>query len=208
MKRAAIISLLLLCCLTSAWAQRSIADIRKAYKQQKELMAQMSDDFPAEGIPPQYYQLRVAQNLPGTGVHQEDVRFYYSGHPSADEDDPYPTHALTYASASYNFAARQFWEEYLYDDDGRVCFIYARTPDVDFPKIHELRIYLEGNRLLRFSAKEAPDASALEGDADAFKQVYEGKEIPENFADCCERLANRADANKQLFQSIDSHTYK
>ena len=38
-------------------------------------------------------------------------------------------------TAKYNFAAREYYEEYLYDDKGQVMFIYAYTPNEDLTKI-------------------------------------------------------------------------
>lgn len=194
MKRFIIMSLVLLGCLQVAQAQNTIESIRQAYQAQKQVIAQMSDDFPAEGCPPEYYHLHVVQNLPGTGPHHENIRMYYAEVPS-EEDVIYPPHYLTFVSSKYNFAAREFYEEFLYDDKGQVIFIYARTPDVDFPKIHELRLYFDGERLLRLNVKE-------EG-----KDVYTGTTVPEQYAEFCSQYKARASRFLEEFKSIDDNTY-
>ena len=112
-------ALTLLLCLVwslSAVAQNTIDSIRKEYQGVKEWIALMSENFPSDGIPPEYYELRVAQNLAGSGPHHENIRMYYGELASDEEGDPYPPHFLRFATAEYNFAAREYHEEYLFDD--------------------------------------------------------------------------------------------
>ena len=197
-------------CLQTAFAQNTIASIRKAYQEQKEAIALMSDDFPGEGTPPVYYHLHVAQNLPGTGPHHENVHMYYGELPSEEEGDPFPPHYLSFVSSKYNFAAREYYEEYLYDDKGRVMFIYARTPDVDFPKMHELRLYFDGDRLLRLNVKAADDLNSFEDKAvstASFKDVYTGTTIPEQYKEACSMYKSYARRFLEVFKAIDGNTY-
>ena len=77
MKRTIILTIVFVGCLQTALAQNTIESIRKAYQEQKEAIAQMNDEFPGEGTPPVYYHLHVSQNLPGTGMHHENVHMYY-----------------------------------------------------------------------------------------------------------------------------------
>lgn len=215
MRRAVILSIVLAGCVQAALAQNTIASIRKAYQEQKENIARMSDNFPSEGIPPEYYHLRVSQNLPGTGGHFENVRFYYGEERQEEKDgeeyNPYPPHYLTFVSSKYNFAAREFYEEYLYDENGQVMFIYARTPDLDFPKMHELRLYFDGKRLLRLNVKEAEDLESFEDAAlkkAQFKDIYTGTTIPEAYEQFCNMYKNQAKRFLSVFKSIDDNTYK
>ena len=134
-----VVFTLLLCIAgyLSVSAQNTVESIRKEYQNVHEWMAQMGDNFPSDGIPPVYFDLRVVQNLPATGPHQENIRMYYGELESEEEGDPYPPHYLRFVTAKYNFAAREFYEEYLYDDKGQVMFIYAITPS-DFWRYHPL----------------------------------------------------------------------
>ena len=210
--RKTVIVTLLLCTgwTLTASAQNTIESIRKTYQSVKEGIAQMSEDFPSEGIPPEYYHLRVLQNLPGTGGHEENIRMYYGELESEEEGDPYPPHYLRFATAKYNYAAREFYEEYLYDDKGQVMFIYALTPDVTLGEVwpYELRMWFDGKRLLRFNAKKFYgtatyfDINSLkEG---SFKDEYTGKTIPEKFSDEVNRCKKSAQNKLKLFKAIDN----
>ena len=149
--------LLGLCWTLTVNGQNTVESIRKNYQGVQQWINQMSDNFPSDGIPSEYYDLRVEQNLPGTGPHHESIRMYYGELEPEEEGDPYPPHYLRFARIKYNYAAREFYEEYLYDDKGQVMFIYALTPDVEgggdiWP--YELRMWFDGKRLLRFNAKK------------------------------------------------------
>jgi len=210
MKRTLILSLMLASCLQATLAQNTIESIRKAYQAQKEVIAKMSDNFPSEGIPPEYYHLHVAQNLPGTGPHHENIRMYYDEIKTA-EDDIYPPHYLTFTSSRYNFAAREFYEEYLYDQNGQVMFIYARTPDVEFSKIHEFRLYFDGKQLLRLNVREIEDSASTGGTAitpPQHKDIYTGTTIPEPYQDFCSQYKKRAQQFLNLFKTVDENTYQ
>ena len=157
-KKVAFTLLLCVAWALSAFAQQTVESIRKEYQAVHEMIAQMTpggDDTPE--IPPEYYDLQVLQNLPGTGPHKENIRMFYGEEEQDDEEEynPYPPHFLRFATAKYNFAAREFYEEYLYDAKGRVLFIYALTPDVGDDMVpYELRLYFDGEHLLRFTAKK------------------------------------------------------
>jgi hypothetical protein len=204
---------LLLCMawVLTASAQHTVESIRKEYQSVHEWITLMSDNFPSDGIPPEYFDLRVVQNLPATGPHHENIRMYYGELEPEEEGDPYPPHYLRFTTIKYNYAAREFYEEYLYDDKGQVMFIYALTPDVEgggdiWP--YELRMWFDGQRLLRFNAKkfEGPldylDIATLK--KGTFKDEYTGKTIPEKFVSEADRCKQRAQRYLSLFKSIDN----
>ena len=154
--------------------------------------------------------LQVMQNLPGTGPHLEDINMFY-GEEESDDDVIYPPHYLRFTTIKYNYAAREFYEEYLYDDKGQVMFIYALTPDVEgggdiWP--YELRMWFDGQRLLRFNAKkfEGPldylDIATLK--KGTFKDEYTGKTIPKKFVSEADRCKQGAQRYQSLFKSIDN----
>ena len=210
-----VVFTLLLCIAgyLSVSAQNTVESIRKEYQNVHEWMAQMGDNFPSDGIPPVYFDLRVVQNLPATGPHQENIRMYYGELESEEEGDPYPPHFLRFVTAKYNFAAREFYEEYLYDDKGQVMFIYAITPDVTSGDIipYELRMWFDGKQLLRFNAKKynGPmtylNISTLK--KGPFKDEYTGKTIPELYQSEVERCQQRAQRFLTMFKGIDDNTY-
>jgi len=138
---------------------------------------------------------------------------YYGELEPEEEGDPYPPHYLRFVTVKYNFAAREFYEEYLYDDKGQVMFIYAITPDVVIPEMspYELRMWFDGDRLLRFMAKKAEgsldDMSITSLRKATFKEVYTGKTIPEMYQDETDRCRQRARRFLKMFKGIDDNTY-
>lgn len=194
----------------SALAQNSIETIRQEYKGVKEWIAMMSEDFPADGIPPEYYELRVLQNLAGSGPHRENIRMYYGELESEEEGDPYPPHFLRFATAEYNFAAREYREEYLFDNKGRLMFIYVLTPDVTMETVRELRMWFDGDRLLHFTAKKADGLDYIDLETlrkTTFQEEYSGTTIPDLYLNETNRCQHRALRLLGMFENIDGNTY-
>ena len=213
-KRVSFTLLLWAAWTLTASAQNTIQSIRKAYQDVHEMIDYMTpkgDDIPA--MPPEYFDLQVVQNLPATGGHKENIRMYYGELKPEEEGDPYPPHYLRFVTAKYNFAAREFYEEYLYNDKGQVMFIYAITPDVTIGEIkfYELRMWFDGKRLLRFTAKKAEepleynDFSSLR--KATFKEEFSGTSIPELYQDETRRCQLRAHRFLTMFKGIDDNTY-
>lgn len=211
MKKVAF-ALLFATLIATVGAQNTIESIRQAYTEVHEWISHMMPNEEGEtGMPPEYYELNVIQNLPGTGPHREVIRMFY-GEEETEDGVIYPPHYLRFATAKYNFAAREFYEEYLYDNKGRVMFIYAITPDAD-PNMTpcELRMWFDGKRLLRFSVKkyEGPkgylDIATLS--KSTFKEVYSGIDIPEMYKEEATRCKDRALRFLEMFKGIDRNTY-
>ncbi len=167
MKRITLTIGLLCCMMLSVNAQTTVESIRERYNGIKSTLADMMQE---DGIPAEYCQLRLKQNLPATGPHFEDVLLYWGD----DEDDEYaiyPNHHICYAQTKYNFAAREFYEEYLYDDKGNLIFIYAHNPDIGFDDglIYDFRFYLNKGKVMNVIVKWSTDGGKT------FKDVYTGK---------------------------------
>ena len=185
MKKTVISILLCAAFVMCAQAQkRTVESIRQTYAEVHEWISHMMPNDEGEtGMPPEYYELNVIQNLPATGKHEEKVRMFY-GEIESEDDPIYPDHYLRFATAKYNFAAREFYEEYLYDDKGRVMFIYAITPDVELGAVtpYEIRMWFDGERMLRLSVKKLDDPAGYIDIATLskakFKEVYSGNSIP------------------------------
>lgn len=209
-KKFAITLLLCTAWALTAGAQNTVESIRKMYQGIHERIRQITPNEEGEtAYPPVYYDLNIVQNLPGTGPHHENIRMLYDEVETA-EDLVYPPHYLNFVTAKYNFAARQFYEEYLYDDKGQVMFIYAITPDVgDDITPYELRLWFDGNRLLRFTAKKAEDnwgeSENLSGIR--FSEEYLGTTIPQKYRQETDRCRERSQRFLEVFKSIDENTY-
>ncbi len=212
MKRTIILTIVLVGCLQVALAQNTIESIRKAYQAQQAEIAEMAEDFPYDGYPPCYYQLSVVMNLPATGLHRENIRMYFGEMAQDDEDNynPYPPHYLSFLTTKYNYAAREFYEEYLYDKNGQVMFIYAQTPDIDMSCMHELRLYFDGQKLLRLNVKKSDDLKSYDDTAikvAGFKDVFTGTSIPEAYKEFCDMYQKKAQQYLSMFNSIDGTVY-
>ena len=198
MRRVIIVIAFLTFSTLVAHAQYTIEDIRKSYASVKEYIAQMSGDFPTDGIPHEYYHLNVEQNLPGTGPHHEHVWMYFG---EQEVDAIYPPHYLWFTTKKYNYAVREYYEEYLYDNQGRIMFIYATNPDVVFGEIYEFRLYFDGQRLLKCIVKQR------QADEKTYREVYNGPTIPEAYQETTGMLQGNATVNLRLFKEIDNVSY-
>jgi len=181
----------------SASAQTTVESIRKEYQAVQEDIALMMPNEDGETPwPPVYFDLHVLQNLPGTGSHREHIRMYYNEMDS-DEDQVYLPHYLRFTTAKYNFAAREFYEEYLYDEKGQAMFVYALTPDIaDDLTPYELRMWFDGKRLLRFSVRKYKG-----------EELFTGTTIPKLYQGESDRLRQRALRFLDMFKGIDNNTY-
>ena len=197
-----------------ASAQHTVGSIRKEYQSVHEWIGHMMPDSTGEyGFPPEYYDLHVVQNLPATGGHHEYIRMFFEDDEEVADSIIYPPHILRFVTSKYNFAASEFYEEYLYDKKGRPMFIYAITPyaveDEHIP--YELRMYFDGARLLRFTAKKADNVGRFEAETlqgFTYTEVYSGATIPEKYRMETDRCIERASQFLTLFRGIDDNTYK
>ena len=184
--------------MLSAGAQVDVEMIDNSYREVKAWIALMDESFPSEGIPPEYYELTVRENLPGSGPHREITRMYWGELPTEDEGEIYPPHFLRLAT-----------EEYLYDEDGNVMFIYALTPDVssDMVPVYELRMWYDRQHLLRFTAKRAEGLDYIDLETlrkASFQEEFSGNTIPEKFRSETDRLLGRSQGLLGMFKIIDN----
>ena len=196
-KKKIILTIGLLCCMMlNINAQVTVESIRKEYNSIKSDLAEMMKE---DGIPAEYCQLHVAQNLPGTGPHFEDVLFYWGDN---DDDEIYPSHYVRYASTKYNFAVREYYEEYLYDQKGNTLFIYARNPEIGFDDgiIYDFRFYLNKGKVMNVIVKSSTDGGKT------FKDMYTGKTVPEKYAEEYKRCLDASKRYKNLYDAIDYGT--
>ena len=199
-QRVSMIAVLVLLALGSlaqtAKAQDVKSAIRQHYAEAKAYIEQMKqveaegDQYPV----PQVFSVKVEQNLPGTGYHEEDIKMYYREEQDSDEQI-YPDLLLDFATKHYNFAARTYYEEYLYDKEGRLAFFYGSTPDIEEAMTyeHELRFYFDKGQLIEVLVKRRP----IEGGT--FTTIYQGKALPEAYQGYYE---SRLSASKDIMQTF------
>lgn len=134
-------------------AQDVIGDIRNHYALAQARAVDNAermlseDEYPA----PSYKQYQYVTVLPGSGRHEQQLMMYEE----CEENDygEVVRQRLDFATNRYNYAARQFYEEYLYDAEGRVEFIYAMNPDLNDFNGGELRMYFHKGRLEKIQVK-------------------------------------------------------
>lgn len=172
-----ILLLLAFCALSqTALAQDVKKAIRLHYAEAKAYVDQVKK-MEAEGFSypvPQYFSAHVKQNLPATGFHQEEVLMYYKERRDSDSQI-YPSLYLDFAVKKYNFAAREYYEEYLYDEQGRIQFIYATAPILDYENDYEFRLYFSDGQLVELLVKRRPQGKG------EYTTVYTGKTVPEEY---------------------------
>ena len=201
MKQIALTLILALGCLAeTAQAQDAKAAIRqhyaaaKAYVEQQQAVEAGGDIYPVT----QCFTVQVKQNLPATGYHYEDVKMYYREEQDSDEQI-YPDLFLDFATKRYNFAARTYYEEYLYDQQGRIEFIYATLPDLNEGKDYELRFYFSKGELIETIVKRRPMGDGT------FETVYQGKTVPKGYSDSYESRLGAAKGIQDLFKTINAN---
>ena len=182
----------------NSFEKKAIENVRQRYAEMKKMIDMMGEgadwqdraedaDSPG-GWPPEYFHVKVVQNLPGTGYHEENVRMFYEEERSG-EDEVYPPLRLAYASSKYNFAAREFYHEFLYDEKGDLIFLYGQVPDTERGVVLLLRFYIKDSKVVwtMVSERSLQDDSVTEVYADsALLQEY--REYLDSFCDYSNRI--------------------
>lgn len=97
---------------------------RDRYAQGLETIATIRQ-YEADDIPAINYATVVRkQNWPGAGMTNDKIEFFYTE--VEDEYDPNPVdYKLMFIRRTYNMAAKEYFEEYVYDEDANPLFWYA-----------------------------------------------------------------------------------
>lgn len=105
---------------------------------------------------------------------------------------------LDFATKKYNFAARQFYEEYLYDNQGRIQFIYGLESDYGDVYQREYRFYFNQGKLIDVNIKSRAN------DGDTFKDVFSGNSVPKEYNSYYQGRISSAKSVMSIFKSIDA----
>lgn len=205
MKRIIAFVGMMVCVLTVS-AQDAVSTIRKHYTETQQMVAQYAE-WEKEGdwtMPcPMYYEVNIKQNLPGTGYHKEWIRLYfyekenYEGQP----DEPMLFRNIHFVTAKYNYAAREFYDEYLFDEKGNLEFIFARNADIDDFKGGEYRFYFKDGKLIKVIV------SVRNLETEKYEQKYTGAKVPADYESDYNNYLGSAEHYKDLFKTIDAGTF-
>ena len=204
MRKKVVLLLCFAACLQSGWAQNTMESIRQRYGAIKDYIASHTGTNEDDGGEwAEFYHVEARQFLPGTGGHKEDVYMYFN---EREEEKIYPSHYLNFATTKYNFSAREFYEEYLYDADGKVAFIYARYPDASFSEVledkeYEFRFYFNKGKLFRALIKNKDYGQQ------AYKDVYSGSAPNGEYTSLYQSLLGKAEKIRHMFIAIEKEAY-
>ena len=205
-KRFSLLMLLTVLSLHAAWAQNTIESIRQRYAEAKEYARTHTGSDLYDGADfGEYYHLESRQWLPGTGGHIEHTYMYY-GEVDCDEDVIYKPHWLTFVTKRFNYAAREYYQEFLYDIDGKVVFIYAYDPMTQLEgdesdNQYEFRFYFSKGRPMKAIVKRK------HGDDKEFRQVYDDNTIRPAYLEQYYELLKASHTMHQLFVDIEKEAY-
>lgn len=211
------ITLCLIACIQCGWAQNTVESIRKRYADIKEMITPTSgeeENFNDGATFTQCYKVEASHWLPATGGHRENITFYF-GEKENEEDEVYASHFLTFVTTKYNYAVREYYEEYLYDEDGKIAFIYANAPyeyvDEDegkpneTPQQFEYRFYFNKGKLLNAVVKKRPVEA---NPTIPFKVDYEGTKLNKNYNRALQQYLHSAEKYSKLYDVLDQTTYE
>ena len=187
-------------------AQNTVKSIRKRYADAKEYARTHTGSNLNDGADfGQFYHMEARQWLPGTGGHIEDTYLYYDENYVADSVI-YKPHYLVFATKRFNYAAREYYQEFLYDADGKIAFIYAYDPMIQLDgdendMQYEFRFYFSKGRPIKAIIKHK---NYNEND---FQQTYSGTTIPAKYSSSYKDLLSASNSILQLFKDIEKEAY-
>ena len=189
----------------SASAQDAVSLIRKHYAEAQQKVAEYTKNEQEGEMPfPQYYELKISQNLPGSGPHVERVKLYFYEHDLADEYEPggaLLSRSVHFVTTKYNYAAREFYEEYLYDEQGNIEFAYLRNADMNEFTGGELRLYFKQAKLIKVLV------NLRDPQTEKYNQTYSGATLPSQYQSTYDLCMLHVDRFKSLFAEIDRSTF-
>lgn len=206
MKKRIFVLLSFVICLQAGWAQNTVESIRQRYMEMKEYIAQNQGSDTYDGaFFGEYYHLQARQWLPATGGHLEDTYLYW-GEAESDDTVIYKPHYVKFVTKKFNYAAREYYQEYLYDPDGNVAFIYAYDPMTqlegdDDDMQYEFRFYLNKGRLIKAIIKRK---NWQEQD---FKEVWSGTTLKPIYKSAFDEYKGVSRTMRELFINIEKEAY-
>lgn len=204
MKQTILFICLLIMGTLAAQAQDAKKAIRQHYADVKAQVSQIQelektgDTYPV----PQTYTVIIKQNLPATGYHEETLQMFYREELKNDEQI-YADLYLDFATQKYNFAAREYYQEYLYDKQGNIEFIYSIEPDVINGIDYEYRFYFSKGRLIDVLVKSRKTGAG----ETIFNTIYQGKTVPAQNIDEYKARVASSKSIMNVFKSIDKNRH-
>jgi len=179
---------------------QTVESIRKDYTAAKDLEKRQKGDE-ASGI--NVFQTKVYKMWPGSGPHEAQVTMYCSNNEDDEDYSAYLDNSICFVTTSYNVAARSYYEEYMYDGNEKIEFIYARgvddSGDPESWSEYEYRFYFDANGVIKLIVKRRPW-----GDETPFAQEYSGATVPDKYKEELKRFQSSSKYFKDLFDTLDN----
>ena len=174
---------------------------RTKYTEGKDLIANNTE----KDKPSNYTTMVRKQNWPTTGQRVEETEFYYNE--IGNENEPYATgYALCMVCNTYNVAAREYYEEYVYDDNGQPLFFYARYDEANlgYPGKTELRQYYdaEGNAIRTIYKTSDKDGKMKESNENSDSEIVQSGKVMLRF------VADNFAHHKAVFDTVYNYNNK
>lgn len=172
-------------------SQDAVVKIRNRYNDfQAAQKAKQSDDIPQSVV-----TMTIKRNLPGSGPQIVTQKIYFGDDYDYEEDKLILD--VEFVSLSYNYAARNYYEEYLYDDNNNLIFAYARYPfeDLDGDMI-EARVYYENNNIIKVLMKRKTDKDKQ------YTQFYSDRKVPSKYKSKIDDLTETGKRNISFMNEI------
>lgn len=126
---------------------QNVVSIREQYDKVQENIRQQEEIAEMRN----HMELTFMHNVPGIGPQTFNYDLYFAPYETNGEGITLP-HQLRYAFGKYNVAARDFYEEYLFDKSGQLIYIFSRCPLESLEEgnaLKETRIYLQNHKPFR-----------------------------------------------------------
>lgn len=200
MKRIFIMFAIMFSIASMSFGQQTIDKIRTHYNEMRSYVDQMAtwdEEYPV----PTFYHVKIQENYPGTGRHEEDVYIYHDIVEPVADDVIFPPKRISFVTSKYNFAARGFYEEYLYDEKGNIEFIYGFAEYDEEDKDWEYRFYFKDGKPIKCIVK---NRGYVDGNADSkgFSVVYEGSSVSKKFENIYKGFLGKSKKFKTLFSAV------
>lgn len=194
-KRTNLLFVLLLGFVLPMMAQNKKADdrIQLAREKYTERLAHIASvkQYEEEEIPAVNYTSIVRkQNWAGGGQMVDKMEFYY--HEIEEDFEPYPVgYTLVMLRRSYNIGSTDYFEEYVYDDEGEPLFWYTRYGYAKDDMVELRGYYASDGTLVKTICKKADNTGDM-------KTCELEEEYDEAFANAQKRFGEF----KKVFQDL------
>ena len=196
MKKIVLIFCMAMFCAT-AFAQSAVTKIREEYAAAKEYVKTLSErKYAAQNR----YQTTIEQRLSSSGLHKETVTMYF--YENEGDYGEVINRTIMYALVNFNLGSKKYTEEYLYDHNGKIQYIFATTEDDDAIEFFEFRFYINEDKIVKITVK-----SRMTGETE-FKDKYSGEVVPNEYESYYKKYSTRATAIATMFNSIEAATIK